>query len=303
MDWLYLRKKALFLDVFVVFILHVNTDAQGHATRCPVFKVQRGAVHKVRTNKPFKISCNLKYCDGQTSNIIWTKENLKVWIPVSGGQISSSQNYSAPDLLTSYLTFTNISKNHDGRYRCELQLSNSSTVSHFINISVSDDSLGDEMSCTGNNSETDNTDTRFNSIPWWLPYLYICMGVVIPVFILMLIFILCNGCKTLRRRKTQKAQVQYTATSVLSSPSPRVLEQEEFKDRHHSNTLSLTSPPVQSTSHLSDCEDDDCLSNRRDNSSSHVVYASLHHLTPTPSSTAPHPTREEFSEYASIRVS
>jgi len=51
--------------------------------------------------------------------------------------MSSSQIYSASDLLTSYLTFISISKNHDGRYRCELLLSNSSTVSHYINISVS----------------------------------------------------------------------------------------------------------------------------------------------------------------------
>ncbi|XP_039539571.1 uncharacterized protein si:ch211-214p13.8 isoform X3 [Pimephales promelas] len=218
MDCLYLRKKALFLDVFVVFILHMNTDTQGLASQCPVFRVPRGAVHKVCTNKPFKISCNLKNCRGQTNNITWTKETLKGWIPVSGGQMSSSQIYSASDLLTSYLTFTNISKNHDGHYRCELLLSNSSTVSHYINISVSvsstDDSLGDEMSCTerGDNSETNYTDIRFNSNPWWLPYLFICMAVVIPILILMLIFILCiKGCKTLRRKKTEKAKVQYAA--------------------------------------------------------------------------------------------
>ncbi|XP_039539569.1 B- and T-lymphocyte attenuator isoform X1 [Pimephales promelas] len=318
MDCLYLRKKALLLDVFVVFILHVNTNTQGHASQCPVFRVPRGAVHKVCTNKPFKISCNLKNCRGQTNNITWTKETLKGWIPVSGGQMSSSQIYSASDLLTSYLTFINISKNHDGLYRCELRLSNSSTVSHYINISVSvsstNDSLGDEMSCPekGDNSET-NTDTSFNSNPWWLPYLFICMGVVIPILILMLIFILCiNGCTTLRRRKTQKAHVQYTA-SVLSSPSPRVQKNNKFvgvqysEERHQhsrdSNTCSLTSPPAQSTSHLSDCGGDDSLSNRRVNSSSQVVYASLHHLTPTPSSTAPRPTREDFSEYAAIRVS
>ncbi|XDV30876.1 hypothetical protein PO909_033706 [Leuciscus waleckii] len=288
----------------------------GHAPICPVFKVQRGAVHKVCTNKPFKISCNLKFCDHQTSNITWTKDNLNGAIPVSGGQMSSSQNYSAPDLLTSYLTFTNITKNHDGRYRCELKLPESTTVSHFINISVSDDSLGDEKYCTGRegDSDTDNTDTSFNANLWWMPYLFICMAVVIPVFILMLIFILCiNGCKALRRRKTKKAQVQYTATTVLSSPSPRVLKHDEFvcvqysEERHQhsrdSNTCSSTSPPVQSTSHLSDCGGDDCLSNRRDNRSSQVVYASLNHLTPTPSSTAPRQTREEFSEYASIRVS
>ncbi|CAM4605882.1 unnamed protein product [Leuciscus chuanchicus] len=214
MDWLFLRKKALFLDVFVVFILHVNTDAQGHAPICPVFKVQRGAVHKVCTNKPFKISCNLKFCDHQTSNITWTKDNLNGAIPVSGGQMSSSQNYSAPDLLTSYLTFTNITKNHDGRYRCELKLPESTTVSHFINISVSDDSLGDEKSFTGitreGDSETVNTDTSFNANLWWMPYLFIC-GVVILLLIVMLTSILCViGFKTLRRKKTQKAQVQHS---------------------------------------------------------------------------------------------
>lgn len=107
--------------------------------------------------------------------------------------------------------------------------------------------------------------------------------------------------------------LQYTATSVFSSLNPRVLKHDEFvcvqysEERHQhsrdSNTCSSTSPPVQSTSHLSDCGGDDCLSNRRDNRSSQVVYASLNHLTPTPSSTAPRQTREEFSEYASIRVS
>jgi len=49
----------------------------------------------------------------------------------------------------------------------------------------------------GDNSETDYTDIRFNSNPWWLPYLFICMAVVIPILILMLIFILCiKGCKS-----------------------------------------------------------------------------------------------------------
>ncbi|XP_067266133.1 B- and T-lymphocyte attenuator [Chanodichthys erythropterus] len=314
MDWLYRRKTALFLAVFVVFMLHVSTDAQGPGHRCPVFKVQRGAVHKACINKPFKISCKLKYCDNQTINIIWTKENLKGWIPVSGtGQMSTSQIYSAPDHLTSYLTFTNISENHDGLYRCELQLPNLSTVSHSINISVSDDSLGDEMSCTemtseNENTEKDNTDSSSHSKPWWMSYLFICMCVVIPVLTLILIFILCiNGFNTSKRRKTQRAQVQYTATSVLSSPRPSVLKHDEFvsvqyseetqRPSHDSNTL----PPVQS--HLSDCGGDGSLSNRRDNSVSQVVYASLSHLTPTPSSTAPHPTREEFSEYAAIRVS
>ncbi|XP_067301039.1 B- and T-lymphocyte attenuator isoform X2 [Pseudorasbora parva] len=314
MDWLCLRKTALFLDAFAVFILHVSTDIQGHTPICPVFKVRRGTVHKVCINKPFRISCDLKYCDDQRFSITWTKANL--WTPVLGSaQTSSSQNYSSPDLLTSYLTFTNISKDHDGLYRCELQLSNSSAYSHYINISVSENSMEDEMSCTEkekDNTERDTTDTSSDLNPWWLPYLFICVGVVIAVLMLTLIFILCIiGSKTSRKRKTQRAQVQYTATSVLTSPSPSVLKrdgivqysEETWRHSHGRNTCSLTLPPVQFTSPLSDCGGDDCLSNWRENRSSQVLYASLNHLTPAPSSTTPRPTREEFSEYASIRVS
>jgi len=43
MDCLYLRKKALLLDVFVVFILHVNTNTQGE------FKVRM--LYRIRTLK------------------------------------------------------------------------------------------------------------------------------------------------------------------------------------------------------------------------------------------------------------
>ncbi len=112
----------------------------GPASKCPLLKVQRGTVHKAFINKTFKISCNLMSCDGQTINVTWTKENMNEWIPVSeSDQMSTSQSYSSsdPKMLTSYLTFTNISKHHDGLYRCDLKLSNSSTVSHHINVSVS----------------------------------------------------------------------------------------------------------------------------------------------------------------------
>ncbi|XP_016361009.1 B- and T-lymphocyte attenuator-like [Sinocyclocheilus anshuiensis] len=331
---------ALFLDMLVVFILHVSTDAQvkveqnvrmqkftviivfihllqmlyilGHAPKCPLFKVQRGTVYKAFINKPLKISCNLMYCDEQTINVTWTKENLKDWIPVyKADQMSTSQNYSSsdPKILSSYLTFTDISKHHGGLYRCELKFSNFSTVSHHINISVSDDMLEDEMPCTDMTAVRENTDCSSDSGPWWLPYLFICLGVVILVVIVMLISILCiNGFKSSRRKNAQRSQVQYTATSVWSSPSPSVLKRDEFvcvqysEESRDSNTCNLTLPPGQSTSYVSDCSDDP-LSKRRESRSSQVVYASLHHLTPTPSSATPRQTQEELSEYASIRVS
>uniref|UniRef100_A0A673KNZ7 Si:ch211-214p13.8 n=1 Tax=Sinocyclocheilus rhinocerous TaxID=307959 RepID=A0A673KNZ7_9TELE len=244
----------------------------GHAPKCPLFKVQRGTVYKAFINKPLKISCNLMYCDEQTINVTWTKENLKDWIPVyEADQMSTSQNYSSsdPKILSSYLTFTNISKHNGGLYRCELMFSNFSTVSHHINISVSGNYF-------------------FNTLcPWWLPYLFICLGVVILVVIVMLISILCiNGFKS----------------------NPSVLKHDEFvcvqysEESRDSNTCSLTLPPGQSTSYVSDCSDDP-LSKRRESRSSQVVYASLHHLAPTPSSATPRQTQEELSEYASIRVS
>lgn len=112
----------------------------GHAPKCPLLKVPRGTVHKAFINKPFKISCNLTHCDEQTINVTWTKENTKWWTPISGADhMSTSQNYSSsdPNMLTSYLTFTNISKHHEGSYRCELLLPQFSMYSHHINVSVS----------------------------------------------------------------------------------------------------------------------------------------------------------------------
>ncbi|XP_052422052.1 B- and T-lymphocyte attenuator [Carassius gibelio] len=310
MDSAYLRKSALTLYMLVVFILHVSIDTQGvkgQAPTCPLLKVHRGTVHKAFINRPFKISCNLTYCDEQTVNVTWTKQNMREWIPISGAdQISTSQNYSSsdPNMLTSYLTFTNISKHHEGSYRCELNLPDFSMNSHHINVSVSDNITEYEMTI-----ERDNTDSSSGTYPWWLPYLSICLGVLILVLIVMLISILCiNGSTSSRRKNAQRSKVQYTATSVWSSSSPIVLKRDDLvcgqelqKHSRDSNSCSLTLQSGQSTSHVSDCSDDP-LSERKDSRSSQVVYASLHHLAPKPSSTTSRETQEEFSEYASIRV-
>ncbi|XP_026104361.1 uncharacterized protein LOC113075922 isoform X2 [Carassius auratus] len=296
---------VLFLEMLVIFLLHVSTDAQG-PPKCPLFKVQRGTVHKVFINKPLRISCNLLYCDEQILNVTWTKEDLKEWIPVSeADQMSTSQNYSSsdPKMLSSYLTFTNMSKHHDGLYRCELKSSNFSIVSHYINVSVSDDMLEDEMP---SETESETTDSISDSGLWWLPYLFISLGIVILVAMITLISILfINGFKSSRRKKAHRPQVQYTATSFLpSSPSrsflKREFSEESLQHSRDSNTCSLTLPPGRSALRVSDCSDDP-FSNRRESRSSQVVYASLHHLAP--SSATPRQTREEFSEYASIRVS
>ncbi|XP_052461424.1 uncharacterized protein LOC128019469 isoform X1 [Carassius gibelio] len=295
---------VLFLEMLVIFLLHVSTDAQG-PPKCPLFKVQRGTVHKAFINKPLRISCNLLYCDEQIFNVTWTKEDLKEWIPVSeADQMSTSQNYSSsdPKMLSSYLTFTNMSKHHDGLYRCELKSSNFSIVSHYINVSVSDDMLEDEMP----SEKSETTDSSSDSGLWWLPYLFISLGIVILVAMITLISILfINGFKSSRRKKAHRPQVQYTATSFLpSSPSrsflKREFSEESLQHSRDSNTCSLTLPPGRSALRVSDCSDDP-FSNRRESRSSQVVYASLHHLAP--SSATPRQTREEFSEYASIRVS
>ncbi|XP_058643479.1 uncharacterized protein LOC131547151 [Onychostoma macrolepis] len=194
MDSAYLRKMALILYMLVVFILHVSADTQGHAPKCPFLKVPRGTVHKVFINQIFKISCNVTYCDDQKINVTWTKVTLDKWIPVSeADQMSASQSYSPsdPKMLTSYLTFANISKHHEGSYRCELKLPHLSVHSHHINVSV---------------SERDITDSSSGSYPWWLPYLFICLGAVILVILILCI----NAFKNSRRKNAQRAQVQYT---------------------------------------------------------------------------------------------
>lgn len=287
---------TLFRELFVLFFLHVWTDALGHGPQCNVFKVHRGIVHKAFVNKSLTISCNLKHCHGSPNNVIWTKENLKVWIAVSGtDQMTTSQTYSSSDLLTSYLTFTSISKRHEGNYRCELQLHNISTVSHQINISVSDDSMEEDFNQMANES---------NSSLWWWPYLFICVGLSILVLVVMFIAILCiYGFKSSGKKKRKRAQVQYTARSMMPQLTPSIQKRDRFvqysedTQRHSLDS----SPQLQSTSHLSD-RGDNILSNRKDSRSSQVVYASLHHLE-TPLSSTPRPTTDECSEYAAIRVS
>ncbi|XP_051564516.1 uncharacterized protein si:ch211-214p13.8 [Myxocyprinus asiaticus] len=316
MDWQYLRNTALFVALFLIFILHVSTDAQGHAPQCPVFKVQRRTVHKTCINKPLRVSCNLQYCDDPAINVTWTKaDNSDEWISVTGiAQMQTSQEHLLSDLkiLTSYLTFTNISKHHDGLYRCELKLPKSTTVSHYINVSVSDDNIGGGLLCRPTEMSTgrDNTDTISDPYPWWLPYLIICLGIVILVLIVMLVSILCIcGFKCSRKKGTQRAQVQYTVTSMLTSPSPNapkrgeLVQHSEETHRHYSDrsTSNVIFSPDHSTLHVSD-DGVDTLSNRRDNTSSHILYASLNHLTPTQRYNAPCQSGE-FSEYASIRVS
>ncbi|XP_065149037.1 uncharacterized protein [Paramisgurnus dabryanus] len=279
MDWLNLRNTAFLSSMFIVFILHVSIDAQDQSEQCPVFKVVRGVVHKVCLNKPLKISCSLKTCDEHPINITWSKyEHMVKWMPVNEtDQISSSKNHSGLKYITSYLVFTNISKHHEGLYRCDFKLPHMSAFSHHINISVSDDSNGTEMSC-------DEKAKINDSDPWWLPYLFICMGIVTLIFFVMLISILCiNGCNCLKKKETEAVQVQDSDETL----------------RHKRDLLR---PPEQSTPYKSD-DADDILSTKNDNPSRQVVYASLNQFIPKHSSTTSWRTETELTEYASIRVS
>ncbi|XP_043085562.1 uncharacterized protein si:ch211-214p13.8 [Puntigrus tetrazona] len=211
------RKTSLIHYMLIVFFLNVSTDALGHAVKCPLLKVQRGTVYKVFINKTFKISCELMFCEHQKVNVTWTKVILNSWTPVSeSDQISTSQIYSSShtNTLTSYLTFTNISKHHEGSYRCELNLPHISMYSHQINVSVSE------------TTERENTDLSSGSYPWWLPYLFICSGALILLLLVMSILWI-SACKSSKRKNTQRTQVQYTATSVQSPPSPSVQKRDE----------------------------------------------------------------------------
>ncbi|XP_056611637.1 uncharacterized protein si:ch211-214p13.8 [Triplophysa dalaica] len=269
----------------MVFILYVSSDAQGQGQRgqCPVFKVVRGTVHKVCLNKSLKISCNLKYCDGQPINITWSKsDELGKWIPVnSKDQISSSEKQFNFLNLTSYLTFINMSKYHEGSYRCEFKLPHISSASHQINVSVTDNCTGTIISCTEM-----PTSQGMYSAPWWLPYLSICMVVVMLIFLLTIItFLSASGFKCSRKKVNRRAQVQNSEETL-----------------QHNQEL-LTLPREQYTASASDTVHES-LSNMKDNQTSRVVYASLKDFIPTQSSTTScSRTSEELTVYASIRVS
>uniref|UniRef100_A0A4W5RBQ6 Ig-like domain-containing protein n=1 Tax=Hucho hucho TaxID=62062 RepID=A0A4W5RBQ6_9TELE len=262
--------------------------------------IKRNTVWNAVHQKRLTINCPVRHC-GETLRVTWCKfedanckqinetEQVKMgWKPFD----IRSENRIA------FLDFKKISMNDDGSYRCGMAGNKSSIVSHAINVSVSDD------------SQNAKHDEKYLS---WLPYVYICVGIVLLVVVVTAISFLClYGCKGPTRSTNKGIKEQAAPCPDLSSCSKGTFSSSPFTPNPaHSDNLYNNGPYGKCINRASahsllvtngTLPSSDITAGGQ--GSNHLVYATLNHQTPRGSPKPPHiPTpQDECSEYAAIRV-
>nr|XP_046193980.1 B- and T-lymphocyte attenuator-like isoform X3 [Oncorhynchus gorbuscha] len=282
----------------LLFLVCIYGNAQGP---CEIeVPIKRNTVWTAVPQKRLTINCPVKHC-GETLRVTWCKfedanckqinetEQVKIgWKPFDSG----SENRIA------FLDFKKISMNDDGSYRCGMAGNKSSIVSHAINVSVSD------------NSPNAKHDEKYLS---WLPYAYICVGIVLLVVVVTAIsFLYLYGCKGPTRSSNNGIKEQAAPCPDLSSCSKGTFASSPFTPNPaHSDNLYNNGPYAKHINRASahsllmtngTLPSSDITAGGQ--GSNHLVYASLNHQTPRGSPKPPHiPTpHDECSEYAAIRV-
>uniref|UniRef100_A0A8C7FLZ2 B- and T-lymphocyte attenuator n=1 Tax=Oncorhynchus kisutch TaxID=8019 RepID=A0A8C7FLZ2_ONCKI len=288
----------ILLVLCLLFLVCIHGNAQGP---CEIeVPIKRNTVWNAVPQKRLTINCPVKHC-GETLRVTWCKfedanckqinetEKVKIgWKPFDRG----SENRIA------FLDFKKISMNDDGSYRCGMAGNKSSIVSHAINVSVSD------------NSPNAKHDEKYLS---WLPYAYICVGIVLLVVVVTAIsFLYLYGCKGPTRSTNNGIKEQAAPCPDLSSCSKGTFASSPFTPNPaHSDNLYNNGPYAK---HINRASAHNLLMTNGTlpssditaggQGSNHLVYASLNHQTPRGSPKPPHiPTpHDECSEYAAIRV-
>ncbi|KAL6484370.1 hypothetical protein MHYP_G00064150, partial [Metynnis hypsauchen] len=106
----------------------------------PEVRVHKNTVYRASSKSPLRVPCPVRYCE-QIPTVRWFRINDRDQaIPVSEtDQVTVTQDHPTADEkeIISYLSFKSLSVQDDGIYRCEAVVSNSTSPSHNINVSVS----------------------------------------------------------------------------------------------------------------------------------------------------------------------
>ncbi|XP_035507472.2 uncharacterized protein si:ch211-214p13.8 isoform X1 [Scophthalmus maximus] len=195
------------LMMFSLFVsIHGIRKGSSHPCRVDVM-VRRGTTLKIAPHQPLSVGCPVRHC-GTWLSVTWCKildrnrcERMKSTENVEIRQ----KDGRAKDELISYLTFKRISAHDDGLYKCYLEAYEYESISHTINISVSDIHQGVES--TDNSEEVVSLSTAGDEAGSWLPYVYICGGIALLVFsITALTHLHFHGCKQMLTHKPTKGQ-------------------------------------------------------------------------------------------------
>ncbi|KAJ4933036.1 hypothetical protein JOQ06_029874 [Pogonophryne albipinna] len=99
--------------------------------------VRSGATYKTVPQHNVTVSCPVKHC-GEPISVTWCKLDTAIkWDQIKYKENLKITQTDIKDELISYLTFTRITSQDDGLYRCSLKGYESEQISHSINVSVS----------------------------------------------------------------------------------------------------------------------------------------------------------------------
>ncbi|XP_035377903.1 uncharacterized protein si:ch211-214p13.8 [Electrophorus electricus] len=301
MDRPLLEMSSTLNGLLVALVLLVIIDAQGPPDPCiPAAKVRKNSFLIVTSKSQSRISCPVTYCE-KIPTIKWVKiSDMDTWTQLyETDQITITEEQSNSGLkeVTSHLSFKSISKYDSGVYRCKIVVSSFSSESHNINVSVSADSFAIINNATGETTGGDSIG--------WLPYIFICSGIIGLVTVVLLIsFLSIYGCRC------SKAHRQQHAASCLVPPNQNLahggtgcsqarIQQPNKVTEMEEPDISLCSGMGQGhTLHRSrDLQENSTVSR-----SQQIVYAFLEHLPPRTYSGSGNQLKGQLSEYASLRI-
>ncbi|XP_026768807.3 B- and T-lymphocyte attenuator [Pangasianodon hypophthalmus] len=282
-------------SILVVFILLVPVATQGQIASCvPEIKVRKNTLYTASSESKLNISCPVTYCE-EIPAVGWIKiDNKNNFIRISGtNQVTITQEQTGLKDITSHMIFWNISTDDNGIYRCMISASNFSLESHNINVNVSVSSY---------TTNTTNPDRFTEKLPSWLLYVFICSGILGLVMIVMLISFLCiNRCsgKANSRRHKNATFCPKPLSATTSGKSQEIPE--EQSNIYDTPTDDLYSDALY-TGASQECTAVMGNGNRSGDGSQQIVYATLQHPTAQKPSAVRQQSREQLSEYASIRI-
>ncbi|XP_056246232.1 B- and T-lymphocyte attenuator [Seriola aureovittata] len=299
----------------MIFFLFVSVYGRGEdsSPSCVQLMVRSGTTLKRAPQQSATVSCPVKHC-GKSLNITWCKlldsNSCERINKTENVEIRQDDDHVKNELI-SYLTFKWITVYDDGLYRCEFR-GKYHEISHIINISVSDMHQGDETTDDTDNIAVRSLSAADGEAVTWLPYFYICVGIVLLVFTMTALTLLSfHGWKTfftetLTFKPTKGQEMSSHMIPDLpkgNTPSTPVLQDHSVLNAIYSPNTAGTppSPPSLTTNR------NQPLANTGDKShaSDYAVYAVINHAQPGIPARKQHAVTKQDNnpKYTTINVS
>ncbi|CAN9497650.1 unnamed protein product [Ophioblennius macclurei] len=263
--------------------------------------VRRGTTVTTLPQQKVTIHCLLKHC-GRPFNVAWCK--VKTLKPYHCERVNQTENVTIAqtpdtleDKLTSFLTFKNISVGEAGLYRCLL----ADSISHTINVSVSDTNQGHQNSDDHAARHSLKTD-KVSRV--WLPYFAIFCGIALPVVTLTILTILIfqyRHHKAMRSYSARQEPFRHVTPEIAVCNAPSIPVPQSRLAMAETRRPQLPPPPPPPPPPLMSARPQPAASQARQATNS-PVYAVIAHRTPGNQTGGPNATAVQDSgqQYASI---